>query len=53
MLVLLQTIPTDIEKKMEKPHKTYSLINEDEPENKRFFYHAEIEIEKARRKVNP
>ena len=28
-------------------------MNEDEPENKRFFYHAEFENEEAKRKVNP
>ena len=33
---------------MEKPHKTYSLINEDEPENKRFFSSADFENEGAR-----
>ena len=40
-------------KNRKDPQDIYSLMNEDELENKRFFYHAEVENEEARRKVNP
>ena len=40
------------QKNRKAPQNIYSLMNEDEPENQRFFYHAEFENE-ARRKVNP
>ena len=41
----------DYSHRKKAPQDIYSLINEDEPENKRFFYHTEFENGEERRKV--